>query len=185
MAVNHQVLFSLLSYNSDSLKAMERVCKKHGITIVSYSVLGQGLLTDNLTREKFANIRAVKMTGVKYEQLQGLRAEIAKLASKYNVTMAKICLNWAIQKGTVPLVGIKNERQLTDALGCLDFALTAEEVVTLDNAALDRATLEKSLIRRGIFVMLLSMLLCTYYMTRWVPRSFYLQHSAVVAPKSR
>ena len=49
------------------------------------SVLGQGLLTDNLTPEKFANIRAAKMTGVRYEQLGGLREEIARLAKKYQV----------------------------------------------------------------------------------------------------
>lgn len=84
-----QVLFSLLSYNSPSLRRMEQLCRQHDITIVAYAVLGQGLLTDNLTREKFAGNRAAKMTRVKYEELQGLRQEISILAAKYKVTIAR------------------------------------------------------------------------------------------------
>lgn len=86
VASSCQVLFSLLSYNSESLRRMERVCQQHGITIIAYSVLGQGLLTDNLTREKFGRIRAAKMTGVTFEALTALRAEISQLASKYQVS---------------------------------------------------------------------------------------------------
>jgi hypothetical protein len=100
------------------------------------------------------------------------------------VTMAQVCLNWAIQKQTVPLVGVKNTKQLGDALGCLEFNLAADEVERLDAAALSRATLEKSRLRRGLFVVLLSILVFTYRVTSWVPRSWYMkkgQKKAAVA----
>lgn len=100
------------------------------------------------------------------------------------VTMAQVCLNWAIQKQTIPLVGVKNTKQLGDALGCLEFNLAADEVERLDAAALSRATLEKSRLRRGLFVVLLSILVFTYRVTSWVPRSWYMkkgQKKAAVA----
>lgn len=87
--------------------------------------------------------------------------------------MAQICLNWAMQKGAVPLVGIKNERQLGDALGCLRIALSPEEVATLDAVALSKATLDKSAVRRGVFVVLLSVLIMVYNITSWIPRWLY------------
>jgi aryl-alcohol dehydrogenase-like predicted oxidoreductase len=133
-------------------------------------VLGQGLLTDNLTREKFPTIRVSKMMkGLTYERLSPLRDEIAKIAATHNKTMAQVCLNWAICKGTIPLVGIRTSSQAKDSFGCLGWTLTPDEVASLDCHALDHSTLEKPQWKRLIFVFLISFLLFLYMMTRWIP----------------
>ena len=127
---------------------MERVCRDNSITIVAYSVLGQGLLTDSLTREKFRTNRAAKMTGVTYDDLTPLRDCIRQISTDRHVSMAQVCLNWAMAKGCIPLVGAKDPSQLKDALGSLTFSLNEDEVRRLDDVALGRSTLAKSYVRR-------------------------------------
>jgi hypothetical protein len=77
-------VFSLLDFNSENLQECVKVCKSLNIDIIAYSPIGQvtkiyflqilkfkifvllffqkGLLTDNLTKEKFSTIRTAKMT---------------------------------------------------------------------------------------------------------------------------
>lgn len=57
----NQVHFSLLDYNSMALNEMQSACDEYGVSIVAYNSLGQGLLTDTLTEEKFANNKPAKM----------------------------------------------------------------------------------------------------------------------------
>ena len=42
---------------------MWKTCQELDVKIVAFGTVGQGLLTDNLTDEKFAKIRLAKMTG--------------------------------------------------------------------------------------------------------------------------
>lgn len=58
--------------------------------VVAFGTLGQGLLTDGLTAERFAKIRLAKMTGLKAEQLTELREVISELARKHETSMAQV-----------------------------------------------------------------------------------------------
>ena len=42
---------------------MWKTCQELDVKIVAFGTVGQGMLTDNLTDEKFAKIRLAKMTG--------------------------------------------------------------------------------------------------------------------------
>ena len=52
---------------------MWKTCQELDVKIVAFGTVGQGLLTDNLTDEKFAKIRLAKMTGLLPEELSPSR----------------------------------------------------------------------------------------------------------------
>eukprot|EP00040_Diaphanoeca_grandis_P027465 m.156408 g.156408 ORF g.156408 m.156408 type:complete len:361 (+) comp30992_c0_seq2:280-1362(+) len=164
--VVNQVLFSLFDYQSDALQKMAATCRDLDVTIIAYSPLGQGLFTDGLSEATLSSNRTAKMLGIQWGALQPLRASIRRIADAHGGrTMAQVSLNWCISHGTIPLVGCRSLNQARDSLACLEWTLTSEEVLELDNLALGRSTLESPPWRRHLFVTLAGwvMLICRFY----------------------
>lgn len=152
--VCNQVHYSLLDYNSASLQEMQKVCNELNVTIVGFSPIGQGLLTDNLTDDKWAANKPAKMLRLQRSDIDELRSVIQQMARKYEKTMAQIALNWCIQYNVVPLVGCRSTQQAKDSIGCLGWSLQDDDVKALDAVALDKSTLESPAWRRSLFVTL-------------------------------
>lgn len=133
---------------------METVCNALGVKIVAYSPIGQGLLTDNLTFERWNTNRPAKMLRLEWNDVQPLRTCVQEMSAKYNKSMAQIALNWCISHNTIPLVGCRSVTQAKDSLGCLGWKLSKEDVKKLDQVALSKSTLESPKWRRMIFVSL-------------------------------
>ena len=152
--VCNQVHYSLLDYNSQSLQEMQKVCQELNVTIVGFSPIGQGLLTENLTDEKWATNKPAKMLRLQRHDIDELRGVLHVMADKYQKSMAQISLNWCIQHGVVPLVGCRSTRQAKDSVGCLGWSLKEEDVKALDAVALDKSTLDSPPWRRALFVTL-------------------------------
>ena len=159
-------MFNLLCYGSPALRETEAVCRELGVTIIAYSPIGQGLLTRDLTQEKFDTIRVAKMAGISLADVQPLRQEVQRLAERHGKSMAQVCLNWTICHGAVPLVGCRSLAQARDSVGALDWRLEEEEVERLDAAALSMSTLAKPKWRRGLFVVFISLLMLSYKASR-------------------
>ena len=140
--VCNQVHYSLLDYNSQALQEMEQACRELNVVIVAFSPIGQGLLTENLTNEKYRANKPAKMLRLKWDDVQPLRSVVSGMAKKYNKTMAQVALNWCIQHNVVPLVGCRSSSQAKDSVGCLGWALSDVDVRALDKVALDRSTLD-------------------------------------------
>ena len=81
-------------------------CNQHNILIQAYSPLATGEIVNN-------------------EQLQ-------PLAQKYGVTVAKICLRYCLQKGTLPLPKSTNEGRIAQNLE-LDSTIDQDDMTFLDN----------------------------------------------------
>jgi len=143
--VCNQVHYSLLDYNSPALQKMEATCVRLGVKIIAFSPIGQGLLTDHLTTQKWKTIKPVRMLRLQWEDVQPLRTLIKKMADKYDKTMAQVSLNWCIQHGVIPLVGCRSPSQARDTVGCLGWNLSKEDVQKLDQVALAKSTLESKL----------------------------------------
>ncbi|KAI9002082.1 aldo/keto reductase [Hyaloraphidium curvatum] len=158
----NQLMCNLLVSNSPELKETIRVCREHGIAVVAYSPLGQGLLCDGLTEEKAANTRLLTMTGLTYPDLANLRGVVAEIAAAHGKKMAHVALRYLIQQGHVPLVGMRRIEHLREALGAVGWELTADEMARLDAAALGRHTFEKPRWRRSLFVVFISLLMVAY-----------------------
>jgi len=163
----NQVHFSLLDYNSTALKEMQRSCDEYGVSIVAYNSLGQGLLTDTLTEEKFRNNKPAKMMHIQWNDLTLLRSALRRIADtrSENTSMAQVALNWCRAHNTIPLVGCRSKQQAIDTLSSLDWELTPEQVAELDSLALTRCTLDSPKWRRKLFVILAGVVMT---LCRWM-----------------
>jgi len=155
------VHYSLLDFNSEALREMQKTCNELGVAIIAYNTIGQGLLTDKLTEDKFAGNLPARMLRIKsWDELAPLRSKLRQLADiqntpeKKEVTMAQIAIAWARRKGTIPLVGCRSKQQAEDTLGSLSINLTKDEIEQLDLLALNRCTLDSPRWRRKLFVVL-------------------------------
>jgi pyridoxine 4-dehydrogenase len=145
--VCNQVHYSLLDFNSKALQEMEKVCRELDVKIIAFSPIGQGLLTDGMTAEKWETNKPAKMLRLTPRDLESLRGVLKSMAQKYEKTMAQVALNWCIQHKVIPLVGCRTTQQAQDSMGCLGWSLSKVDVEQLDRVALDKSTLEsKSLL---------------------------------------
>jgi aryl-alcohol dehydrogenase-like predicted oxidoreductase len=136
---SNQVEYSLLVRDPERTGIL-KACQELGITLIAYSPIAMGMLTGKYTPENPPKGARARMYTREYlakiQPLIGLLREIGQAHG--GKTPSQVSLNWLICKGTVPIPGVKNVRQLQDNLGALGWRLTDDEVAALESAA-DRA----------------------------------------------
>eukprot|EP00545_Synedropsis_sp_CCMP1620_P012091 CAMPEP_0119009042 /NCGR_PEP_ID=MMETSP1176-20130426/4107_1 /TAXON_ID=265551 /ORGANISM="Synedropsis recta cf, Strain CCMP1620" /LENGTH=346 /DNA_ID=CAMNT_0006961485 /DNA_START=66 /DNA_END=1106 /DNA_ORIENTATION=- len=166
--VTNQVHYSLLCYNSPALQEMEVACRELNVKILGFSPIGQGLLTDGLTTERYESNRPAKMLRLQWDDLVPLRACLRELATKYEKSMAQIALNWCICHDVVPLVGCRSVKQAKDSLGCIGWQLELNDLEKLNDLALSKSTLQSPGWRRSIFVTLFGIVMIVCRTLDWM-----------------
>ena len=107
------------------------------IAVTPWSVLGAGVLSGKYGQPGTGDARGrAAQWGLSERDLAVARVAAA-VAEEVGCTPAQVAINWVRQQpGTiVPLIGAKTVAQLHDNLGCLDFALTAEQMQRLSAAS--------------------------------------------------
>lgn len=111
-------------------------CHENNIAILAYSPLSRGMLTDKYDLdipESMPQNRGFERHDLnKVKQLLGVLRDLTK---KYNVSVGNVATNWVICKGAIPIIGAKDLEQAKQAIGCLGFRLTQDEVAQLDKYA--------------------------------------------------
>lgn len=169
--VANQIMYSLLVYRSPALQEAVAASREEGLTVLGYSVLGQGLLTPSLTPEKFAHHHLARRIGLSWDELIPLRERLQATAARHQKSVSQVCLQWARGHDIVPLVGTRSVEQLDDTLGCLDFSLSAEENAALDDRALAYSTFDRAPWKRLVFLGFLSTLMTAYKVSALWPVS--------------
>lgn len=82
-------------------------CQQNEILIEAWGPLGSGKM-------------------IKREQLQ-------QIASKYDKTVAQICLRWCLQNGAIPIVRSTNKERMESNLEVFDFEITKEDMEYLNS----------------------------------------------------
>ena len=129
-----QVQYSLLTArNNEILEA----CDDAGCRLISYSPLCLGLLSgkydlDNLPRSGNPRRQLFKELLPGAQPILGTLKAVAK---EYNKTPSQVAINWAIQKGTVPIPGARNLKQAEENLGAVGWSLSNAAVQELDVAS--------------------------------------------------
>ena len=82
-------------------------CQKNGILVQAWSPLGRGRVFENEL--------------------------IVSLAEKYNVSPAKICLRYALQRGVVPLPKSATYDRIADNIDVFGFEITANDMAAIDS----------------------------------------------------
>jgi aryl-alcohol dehydrogenase-like predicted oxidoreductase len=133
---SNQVEYSLLNRKVE-MNGLLKVCQELGVTLIAYSPIAKGVLTGKYTPEK----TPPGMRGRIYNRNRLVRAQpLIHLMRETGQahggkSPAQIALNWLLCKGTVPIPGAKNARQLQENVGALGWRLTDEEVARLDEAS--------------------------------------------------
>ncbi|KAL1857107.1 hypothetical protein Daus18300_010450 [Diaporthe australafricana] len=132
---SNQVEFSLLRTLPEKSGLLEE-CKKRGIVLMAYSPLGMGRLTGKYSKEnppppgrKFGNFPM--------EQLAPLLDALRNIGEAHGVKSSAVALKWVIQKGAIPLGGVKNAKQAEEnARSASDeWVLSENEMAELDKHA--------------------------------------------------
>ena len=187
--VANQLMFNLLVFRSPALQRTIDVCRELGLTVVGYASVGQGLLCErkafpspfvidlnshnipdvarddgsSLSRAEMNNVRLMRMTGATVDEVNRLRSVVHRVAVKHGCTMQQVAIRWSVQKGVVPLVGMRRVEHLDEALHAVTkVRLDDADVSELDAAALGRHTFEKPRWRRSLFVIFISLLMAAY-----------------------
>jgi aryl-alcohol dehydrogenase-like predicted oxidoreductase len=142
--VSNQVKYNLLDRSIDRNGIMA-AAKEHGISIIAYSPLQQGLLTGRFHHDP-AQIQALArtrriMSGLNEKSLARSRPLIDtldKLGQKYKVTLGQIALNWLIHyhgDTVVAIPGASKVRHAKENIGAMTFQLTTDELEQLSEAS--------------------------------------------------
>jgi aryl-alcohol dehydrogenase-like predicted oxidoreductase len=140
LAVN-QMHYSLIHRNIER-DGVLAAAKELGITIISYTPLGSGLLTGRYHKhpeqleQKSWVWRARIQRGV--ERTRTLIDKMDGIAGKYGVTIAQVALNWVINfagETVVTIPGATKVYQAQEAAGAMKFALSTAELAALDEAS--------------------------------------------------
>lgn len=128
--------FSLLHRSSEKAGILE-YAKENDMVFFAYMVLEQGALSGKYdTAHPFpqGSDRAEAYNPI-LPQLEELINAMRNLADKHQATVAQIATAYAINKGTIPIVGVTQVEQVEDAAKASSIKLTEEEMTTLENLA--------------------------------------------------
>jgi len=107
------------------------------IAVTPWSVLGAGVLSGKYSGPGASEARGRAAQWGLSERDLAIAAAVAGVAEEAGHSPAQVAINWVRQQPgvIVPLIGAKTAAQLNDNLGCLDFALTAEQMQRLSAAS--------------------------------------------------
>lgn len=128
--------FSLLNRSSESSGILD-YCKENDITFFAYMVLEQGALSGKYdTKNPFpeGSARAQAYNPI-LPQLEEFTNAMKEIGSAHNLSAAQIGTAWAINKGTLPIIGVTKINHVEDAAKILNVKLSAEEIKKLESLA--------------------------------------------------
>lgn len=128
--------FSLLNRSSESSGILD-YCKENDITFFAYMVLEQGALSGKYdTKNPFpeGSARAQAYNPI-LPQLEELTNTMKEIGTAHNLSAAQIGTAWAINKGTLPIIGVTKINHVEDAAKILNVKLSAEEIKKLESLA--------------------------------------------------
>ncbi len=140
--VSLQALYSLVS--RDLEYDLIPLCLDQGLGILVFSPLGGGFLTGKYRRgqSRPGGTRLSEADSLTGDEEKGFTIveELEQIAQKHNTTVAQAALNYILAKPGVSsvIIGVKTPEQLADNLNTVNWELTAEEVVKLDDLSQPR-----------------------------------------------
>jgi len=129
--------YSLLS--RDIEKEILPLCKELQITLVPFSPLSRGLMTNTLTPGLISNKDFRSSLPRFQKEFEGnntkLANEFARFAIRKGYTAAQLALAWVLAQDEIiiPIPGTKKRKYLIENAGALDIALTGEDIEALEN----------------------------------------------------
>jgi aryl-alcohol dehydrogenase-like predicted oxidoreductase len=132
---SNQVEYHLLNRTVEKNGLLDR-CKELGVRLIAYSPLAKGLLTGKYSLEDPPPGLRSRQPMSRMKALPDLIALMTEIGKGHEgKTPSQVALNWLICKGTLPIPGAKNAKQVEQNAGAIGWRLTLEEVKALDGAS--------------------------------------------------
>ncbi|WP_438392253.1 aldo/keto reductase [Caballeronia sp. DA-9] len=134
-----QIEYSLISRGIEDI--ILDTCRALGIGVTAYGVLSRGLISghwqasQNLAGSDF-RAHSPRFQGENAERNLKLVEALRRIAEARNVSVAQIAIAWVAAQGQdiVPLIGARRRERLTEALGSLGVALSANDLAAIEQA---------------------------------------------------
>jgi aryl-alcohol dehydrogenase-like predicted oxidoreductase len=139
--VAHQVYYSLIG--RDYEWELMPLGLDQGVGAVVWSPLGWGRLTGKVRRGQSLPPQSRLHETADYgppvddERLFGVVDVLDEIAEETGKAVPQIAINWLLQRPTVSsvIIGARNEEQLRQNLGAIDWTLTPDQILRLDRAS--------------------------------------------------
>lgn len=130
---SNQMEYSLLDRSIEH-SGLLQYCRDHGVTLIAYSPLAQGLLTGKYDEDNPPpGARSRGIDRETWQRLEPLLAAMERIGQSHGErSLAQVALNWTIAKGAVPIPGAKTGDQARDNAAALQWELNPDEVAELD-----------------------------------------------------
>ncbi len=133
---SNQVEYNLLNRKIEK-DGLLKACQELGVRVIAYSPLQQGVLTGKYGPENPPpGIRGGQYNRRYLEKIEPLLTLMKHIGSDHaGKTPAQVALNWVICKGAIPIPGVKTLSQAEQDAGALNWRLSEEEVLRLDEVS--------------------------------------------------
>lgn len=136
---SNQVHYSLL-HRAPERDGTLAACRERGATLIAYSPLEQGILAGRYApdaRPPGPRAGSAHFEPGAWERVREVLDAMREVADAHGGRpLAQVAVNWLRAKeGVLPIVGVKSGPQAREAMGSLEWSLTAEEVARLDAAS--------------------------------------------------
>jgi aryl-alcohol dehydrogenase-like predicted oxidoreductase len=128
--------YSLLT--RDIEKEMLPLTQELGVTLVAFSPLSRGLVTNRLNVNTFEEDdfrkHLPRYSGDYLENNQNLASEFAALAGRKDITPAQLALAWVLaqSENIIPIPGTKRRKYLEENAGAADVVLSNEDLEEIE-----------------------------------------------------
>lgn len=128
--------YSIINRSSETSGIID-YCKDNDIIFFSYMVLEQGALTGVFNKNN--PFPSDSGRGQKYnpilDKIEIINNKLSEIAKKYNATNSQIAISYAINKGTLPIIGATKINHVIEAKKACDIFLSQEEINELEDVA--------------------------------------------------
>ncbi len=131
-----QVFYNLLDRSAE--REIHPYCNFENVSLVSWSPLSGGLLTDKYYHNLGAE--SGRMAGKFKDRLQDdftnkVLKTLNDIAVTHELTISQVSLAWQIQRGIMPIVGASKQAQIDDNLKAVTCQLTTDDITSLNQAS--------------------------------------------------
>ncbi|AVW10459.1 aldo/keto reductase [Lactiplantibacillus paraplantarum] len=128
--------YSLL-YRSSEEAGLLDYCREHDINFFAYMVLEQGALSGKYDAQHPlpAGSQRAETYNKVLPQLEDLTAAMKQIGTVQDASVAEIATAYAMQKGTIPIVGVTKEKYVADEVKASQLQLSTTDIETLERLA--------------------------------------------------
>lgn len=121
------------------VSGMIRECRKRSICFQGFASLAEGRLTGKYSRMDEPR-RTLRFSSYPTHMLEPTLDVLKRIAEERRVPVPAVAINYAINKGVVPLVGVRDAEQADQDMQALGWRLTEEEIHRIEAVSIQGNT---------------------------------------------